>query len=146
MHPPITLPQEFSKGNVNIVDSNGPLFRPSLPHAHTFVVTRTFMQMLTTMGFFERMPSEDPHAHNSQDEVCVQELCGRPDLDMNVIMLRVVPVSLMEEAAIWFTKFTYNSIYTLDQLKDVFRSQYYSVSKKLNNNNRTTLWHYLGSR
>ena len=55
---------------------------------------------------------------------------------MNVIRLRVFPLSLMGEAAIWFTELLYNSIYTKDQLRDEFLAQYYPVSKKLNHKNR----------
>ena len=38
----------------------------------------------------------------------------------------------MVEAAIWFTKLPYNSIYTWEQLRDVFQARYYPVSKNLN--------------
>lgn len=55
---------------------------------------------------------------------------------MNVIKLRVLPLSLMGEASIWFIKFPYNSIYTWDQLRDVFLSWYYPVSSKLDHKDR----------
>ena len=55
---------------------------------------------------------------------------------MDVIGLRVFPLSLMGEAAIWFTEFPYNSIYTWEHLKDVFLARYYLVSKKLNHKYR----------
>ena len=51
---------------------------------------------------------------------------------MNVIELRVFPLSLTGDVAIWFSEFPYNSIYTWDQLRDVFLAQYYPVYKKLN--------------
>ena len=57
---------------------------------------------------------------------------GRPDLDLDVIGLRVFPLSLMGEASIWFTELPYNSIFTWNQLRDVFLARYYPVSKKLN--------------
>ena len=47
------------------------------------------------------------------------KLC-RPDLDLDVIGLRVFPLSLTGEAAIWFTELPYNSIFTWNQLRDVF--------------------------
>ena len=57
-------------------------------------------------------------------------------MDMDVIGLRVLLVSLIREAAIWFTDLLYNSIYTWDQLRDVFLARYYSVSKNLNHKDR----------
>ena len=51
---------------------------------------------------------------------------------MDVIELRVFPLSLTKEANIWFTELYYNSIYTWYQLRDLFLTRYYPVSKKLN--------------
>ena len=61
---------------------------------------------------------------------------GRPDLDLDVIGLRVFPLSLTGEAAIWFTELPYNSIFTWNQLRDVFLARYYPISKKLNDKDR----------
>ena len=61
---------------------------------------------------------------------------GRPDLDLDVIGLRVFPLSLMGEAAIWLTELLYNSIFTWNQLRDVFLARFYLVSKKLNHKDR----------
>ena len=55
---------------------------------------------------------------------------------MDVIGLRVFPLSLTGEAAIWFTELPYNSIYTLNQLRSVFLARYYPVSKMLNYKDR----------
>ena len=55
---------------------------------------------------------------------------------MDVIGLRVFPLSLMGEAAIWFTEFPNNSIFTWNQLRDITVSRYYPVSKKLNHKDR----------
>ena len=60
----------------------------------------------------------------------------RSDLDLDVIGLRVFPLSLTEEAPIWFTELPYNSIFTCNQLRDVFLARYYPVSKKLNHKER----------
>ena len=61
---------------------------------------------------------------------------GRPDLDLDVIGLRLFPLSLTGEAAIWFTELPYNSIFTWNQLRDVFLEHYYPVSKKLYHKDR----------
>ena len=63
---------------------------------------------------------------------CVQ----RPDLDLDVIGLRVFPLSLMGESAIWLTELPYNLILTWNQLRDIFLARYYPVCKKLNNKDR----------
>ena len=36
----------------SIIDSDGPLVLPPLQHGHTFLVTSSLMQMLTTRGLF----------------------------------------------------------------------------------------------
>ena len=55
---------------------------------------------------------------------------------MNVIGLRVFPLSLTGKAAIWSTELPYNSIFTWNQLRNVFLARYYPVSKKKNNKDR----------
>ena len=58
------------------------------------------------------------------------------DMDMDVIGLRVSPLSLRGEATIWFTELFYNSIYTWEQFRNVFLAWYYPVSKNLNHKDR----------
>ena len=60
----------------------------------------------------------------------------RTDLNMEVSGLRVFLLSLTGETAIWFTEFPYNSIYTWNQLRDVFLALYYLMSKNLNHKDR----------
>ena len=62
------------------------------------------MQMLTARGLFSRLPSEDPHAHISKVRAVYKSCVGRPDLDLDVIGLKVFPLSLTGEAAMWFTE------------------------------------------
>ena len=57
-------------------------------------------------------------------------------MDLDVIGLRVFPLSLTGEAAIWFTELPYNLIFTSNQLRDVLLARYYLVSKKLNHKDR----------
>ena len=57
-------------------------------------------------------------------------------MDLDVIGLRVFPLSLTGEASIWFNELPYNSIFTWDQLRDVSLELYYPVSKKLNHKDR----------
>ena len=49
---PAPRPQEYYKGYDNIADFDGPLALPPLLPGHTFVVTSSLMQMLTSRGLF----------------------------------------------------------------------------------------------
>ena len=118
--PPTRRPQSYYRGNVNITDSDGTLLLPPLPQSHIFGVTSSLMQMITARGLFSGLPYEDSHAHIAKLRSVCKSCVGRPDLDMYVIGLRVVPLSLMGDAAIWFTELSYNSIYTWEQLRNVF--------------------------
>ena len=55
---------------------------------------------------------------------------------MDIIGLRVFPLSMTGEAAIWFSELPFNSIYTWEQLRDVILARYYPVSEKLNHKYR----------
>ena len=55
---------------------------------------------------------------------------------MNVIGLRVFPLSFMRVASVWFTELLYNSIYTWDNFIDIFLDKYYPVSKKFNHKDK----------
>ena len=95
------------------------------------MVTSSLMQMLTARGLFSGLPSEDPHAHIAKVRAVCKSCVGRSDMDLDVIGLRVFPLSLTGEAAIWFIELPYNSIFTWNQLRDIFLARYYPVSKKL---------------
>ena len=96
------------------------------------MVTSSMMQMLTAIGLFSGLPFEDPHTRIAKVRAVCKSCVGRPDLDLDIIGIRVFPLSLMGEDAIWLTKLPYNSIFTWNQLRDVFLSRHYPVSKKLN--------------
>ena len=66
------------------------------------------------------LPYEDLHAHTAKLWFVCNSCVGSPDLDMDVIGLRVFPLSPTGEATIWFTELPCNSIYTWEQLRDVF--------------------------
>ena len=83
-----------------------------------------------------RTTIKGPSCSHRDTEVCFYSCVGRPDLDMNVICLRVFPLSLIGDTAIWFAELSYNFIYNLDQLRDVFLAKYYPMSKKLNNKDK----------
>ena len=93
---------------------------PPLQHGHTFVVTSTLMQMLSARRLFSRLPFEDPHAHIAKRRSVCKSCVERPYLNMDVIGLRVLPLSLTGEAAICFIELPYKSIYTRNQLRGVF--------------------------
>ena len=104
------------------------------------MVTSSLMQMLTARGLFSGLPSKDPHAHITKVRVVCKSCVGRPDLDLDVIGLRVFPLSLTGEAAIWFTELPCNSIFTWNKLRDVFLARYYLVSKKLSHKDKSELF------
>ena len=53
------------------------------------MVTSSLMQMLTARGLFSGLPSEDPYAHIAKVRAQCKSCVGRPDLDLDVIGLRV---------------------------------------------------------
>ena len=76
------------------------------------MVTSSLMQMLTAIGVFSGLPYKNPHARIAKVSAVCKSCVGRPDLDLDVIGLRVFPLSLMGEDAMWFTELPYNSIFT----------------------------------
>ena len=70
------------------------------------MVTSSLMQMLSPRGVFSGLPSEDPHAHIAKVRAVCKSCLGRPDFDLDVIGLRVFPLSLMGET-------TYGSLSSL---------------------------------
>ena len=83
-----------------------------LPHGHMFPVTSSLMQMLTTRGLFSGLASKDPHSHIAKLRSVFKICVGSQDVDMSVIGLWVFPLSFMGDAAAWFAKLPYDSIYT----------------------------------
>ena len=92
--------------------------------------------MLTASFVFAGLPSENPPAHIAKLRSVRKSCLRRLDLDMNVIGMRVFPLSLIGDVVIWFIELPYNSIYTWDHLMDVFLARYYPVSKNRNHKNR----------
>ncbi|XP_015162482.1 uncharacterized protein [Solanum tuberosum] len=97
---------------------------------------RDAVRMLTARGLFAGLASEDPHAHVTNLRSVFKSCVGRPDLDMDVIGLRVFPISLTGDAAVWFNELPYNSIYTWEQLTDAFLARLFPVSKKMNHTDK----------
>ncbi|KAK4716381.1 hypothetical protein R3W88_014719 [Solanum pinnatisectum] len=50
--------------------------------------------MLTARGLFAGLPADDPHAHIAKLNHVCKSCIGRSDWDINVIGLRVFPLSL----------------------------------------------------
>ena len=118
MQPPaVPRLQDYYRGHVNIADAytiDRYLVLHPLPPRYTFMVMSSLMQMLTARGLFSRLPSEDPHAHIAKLRSMFKSCVGGLDLDRNVIGLRLFPLSLIGDAATWFTELPYNSIHTWD--------------------------------
>ena len=100
------------------------------------MVSSILMQMLTASDLFSGLPYEDSHAHIDKVRAVCKSYVGRPNLDMDVIRLKVFPLSLTGEAVIWFTELPYNSIFPWNQLRDVVLARYYPISKKQNHKDR----------
>ena len=103
--------------NFNTIESEGPIVLPPLPPRNEFVVTSSLMKMLT---LFPGMSLEDPHGYMAKLRSVCKSCIGRPELDMNIIRLRVLPLSLTIDVVVWFSKLAYNSINTWEQLHTVF--------------------------
>uniref|UniRef100_M1DQY8 Uncharacterized protein n=1 Tax=Solanum tuberosum TaxID=4113 RepID=M1DQY8_SOLTU len=88
------------KVDFNTVESEGPIILPHLPPGITFMVTSSLMQMLTTRGLFSGMASKDLHGNMVKLRRFCKSCVGQLELDMNVIRLRVFPVSLNGDAPI----------------------------------------------
>lgn len=58
--------------------------------------------MLRTTGLVFGMASKVPHGHMDKLRSVCKSCVGRPELDMNVIGLRVFPLSLTGDAAVFF--------------------------------------------
>ena len=64
------------------------------------MVTSSLMHILITRVLFSGLPSEDPHAHIAKLRLACKSCVWRPDMDMDVIGLRVLPLSLTGKAKI----------------------------------------------
>ena len=58
------------------------------------MLTSSLMQMLTARGLFSGLPSEDLRAHITKVREVCKSCVGMPDLDLDVIGLRVFPLSV----------------------------------------------------
>ena len=72
------------------------------------MVTNRLLQMLTARCLFSGLPSKDQHTQIAKVREVCKSCVGRPDLDLDVIGLRVFPLSLTGKDAIWFTELPYN--------------------------------------
>ncbi|XP_049344684.1 uncharacterized protein LOC125809056 [Solanum verrucosum] len=134
--PPALRLNDNYKVDYNTVELEGPIVLSPLPPGHTFMVTSSLMQMLTTRGLFSGLASEDQHGRMAKLRSDCTSCVGRPESNMNVIGSRVFPLSYTGDAAVWFSKLPYNLIHTWDQLHKVFMAKYFPVSKKLNHKDK----------
>jgi len=103
-NPPEPRFRDNYRVDFNAVESEGLIVLPLLPLGYTFVVTSSLMQMLTTRGLFSGLASEDPHGHMAKLRSVYKSCVGRPELDMDVIGLRVFPLLLTGDATVWFAE------------------------------------------
>ena len=66
----------------------------------------------------------------------MEKLCGEARLRYERHRVSRVSYIITRDAAVWFDELPYNSIYTWDQLRDVFLGKYYLVSNNLNHKDK----------
>ena len=109
---PAPLRQEYYRCNVNFANWDGPLVLPPPLHRHSFMVTSSSIQTLTSRGLFSGLPSEDPYTYIAKLRSVCNSCVGRLNMDIDIIGLWVFPLSVSGEAIFWFIELPYNSIYT----------------------------------
>lgn len=67
--------------------------------------------MLKIRGLFIGLSFEDPYVHMDKCLSVCESYLGMPELDMDVIGLRLFPLSLIGDVVMWFLELPYNSIY-----------------------------------
>lgn len=72
------------------------------------MVTNGVIQELFTRGLFSCLAPEDPHGYTAKLRSVYKSSVGRPELDIDVIRLRVFSMSLTGGAGVWFAEFLYN--------------------------------------
>ena len=95
---------------------------------------------MRTRGLFSGLPSEDSHAHIAKVRVVCKSCVRSPDLDLDVIGLILFHLSQAGETAIWFANLPYNSIFTWNNLRNIFLARYYAVSKKQNHKDKVNIF------
>ena len=125
---PASRPQKYYKGYDNILNSDGTLVFPPLPQGHTFVVTSSLMEMLTNRGLLSGLLSEDPHAHIAK----VKAMCREGWFWFGCNRAKGISSLTDGRGFFWFNKLPYNSIFTWNQLRNIFLARYYANTKKLN--------------
>src|SRR5688572_24735359 len=124
------LNQQQIARNIHGVDddtmgSTGAILLPPLPPGSKFCITSGLIQMLHSRGLFSGLASEDPHNHLINVAYVRKSGVGDPNLTIDVIGLRVFPISLAGNAAVWLSELPYNSITTWEQLCTAFNEKYF---------------------
>jgi len=135
-NPPEPMLRDNYRVDFNTVESEGSIVLPPLPVWNIFVEMSSLMQMLIARGLFSDMASEDLLGHIAKLRSVCKSCVGRLELEIDVIGLRVFPLSLTGDVVVWFSKLPYNSIHTSDQLHKVFMAKYFPLLKKLNHKDK----------
>lgn len=91
------------------------------------MVNSIFKLILIVISLFIRLPTDDPRAHIAKLNYVCKSCIGRQDWVMNVIGVRVFPLSLTGDSSIWINEIPYNSIYTWDKLTKAFLERIFLV-------------------
>lgn len=76
-------------------------------------------------GLFAWLALEYPHSQITKIRVVCNSFVGQLDWDIDVIVLTVFPLSLTDDVSFWFNDLPYKSIFTWEQLAEVFFAKFF---------------------
>ncbi|MCF7184085.1 retrotransposon gag domain-containing protein, partial [Corynebacterium parakroppenstedtii] len=113
------------------MDVTDAIVLPPLPADTKFTVSSELLQMLQNRGLFTGLPSEDPHHHLQNVVFVCKSVMGTQNLSLDVVGLRVFPLSLTSNTAVWLFELPPGTITSWAELQRVFLERYFPRSKKL---------------
>jgi len=129
--------------NPMAMDVTGSIVLPPLPPDTKFALTSGLLQMLNNRGLFAGLASEDPHRHLQNVVFVCKSAMGTPNISMDAIGLRVFPLSLTGNAAVWLSELPPGMITSWAELQQVFLEKYFPRAKKLKLKDQINNFHQL---
>ncbi|KAI3811236.1 hypothetical protein L1987_20955 [Smallanthus sonchifolius] len=107
------------------ISENASLIVPPIPGMRRFKSRPNYINVLP---HFHGMVTEEPYTHLAEFAAICSTI-GDENFDQNEVKLRLFQFSLKDRAKQWFITLPANSIYTWDEMQQVFLDEYYSVAK-----------------